>query len=105
MHIEDRNAAVNYIHSVEGENVRDGTAAAHIYFSKFRKLEFNPGIIHDPANFCDILRVSIVGAGFSPGSRELVKDHSAACERGISLFVSIGIERIVSRVYIRRKHL
>ena len=62
MHRYDSNAAVNYLHPVEGHDVGDGSAATKVNLSKLRRLEADNMLIHDSAKLSEILRVCVVGA-------------------------------------------
>ena len=66
MHVLHGHAAVNDFHSIVCQDVGNRASASLIYFSKFCRLIRDIGIIQHPADPGNILRIGIIGAGFSP---------------------------------------
>ena len=104
MHGEDRHAAVDDVHAVEGADVGDGSAAAHVNLAQLGSLPGDVALFHDAAQAGDEFGVGIVGAGLAPAAGKLVVAHAAAEEGGVLLFKGRGVERIKARAHVAAEH-
>ena len=76
MHGQDRNAAVNDIHTVKGQDIGDGTPAARVDSADFGGLGQHAGFFEETAKVGGIFGVGVVAAQFSFGPREFGDDKA-----------------------------
>ena len=104
MHIQHRNTAVDDIHAVKRKDVGDRSAASEIDFADLRRLENDLSLLTDRAKMGNVLGIRVVGAGLSPGARELVEHQSASQESCIFLLKGRSVIRIIRARHVRGEH-
>ena len=89
MHVQNRYAAVNDVHAIPRENVRDGSAAADIDLAKLCRLRNDAFLIEDRAKMRDVFRTRVIGTALAAGTREFVEYHASAEVSGIFLLKTL----------------
>ena len=74
MHVQDCHAGVHYVHAVQGADIGDGSASAHVDLAELSRLECHIRVIHDTAHPCEIFCVGVVAAGLASCPGVLVVD-------------------------------
>ncbi len=104
MHGQDRNAAVNDIHTVKGKNIGDRAPAAHVDPADLGGLGQHAGFFKETAQMGDIFGIGVVAAQFSSGTRELGDDQAPAQIRRVFGLKTGSVTGIKGAADIRGQH-
>ena len=78
MHVLYCNTTVDDFHSIVGQDICYGAAAAFVHLAQFRCLIGDLFGIQNISQFCDVFRIGVVGTGFTTRTRIFVKGKTFA---------------------------
>ena len=104
MHAQDGNSAVDHVHSVESQDVRDRSASTHVNLAELRCLRADLFFVEDIPQVGDILRIGVIGSRLAAAPRKFIEGHAPSQKGRVLLLEDGRVSRVKGGAHIRGEH-